>query len=568
MIKTKRIWTAVIVLCMIFTLIPLSAFAENPYEGSCGKNLNWTYDTEKRTLTISGNGAMPNYPASSTAGSIAPWLNSTVIKKSLEKVEISNGVTNIGEYAFYDCENLKSVTIPDSVTSIGEGAFYCCAALTSITIPGSVTIIDDEAFSHCTGLTNVIIPGNVINIGESAFSSCDNLTSVTIQNGTKSIGTFAFSGCGNLENITIPDSIVSIGDQAFYATAYYNKWYDNSEQCNVLYIGHHLIKVDEWALNKSILEGSISGDYTVTTGTKTIAGCAFNGCDKLTSITIPDSVVSIGNHAFESCSGLTDMTIPESVTNIGDYAFYICSKLTDINVEAGNTAYCSENGILYRKEKTEIIRFPQNKSDTSFIIPNGVKSIACGAFSDCSNLTNITIPNSVKSIGDDAFNTCKALTSVTIPDGVLRIGKKTFYGCERMTSVTIPNSVLIIEEGAFENCLKSIKVNYIGSENEWNEVIGAGKNILSSTNINYLSGISVAYSDDGQIIVKPLNIEKGKTVILAFYSGDKFIDMKSKIYDGTTKITFETNQAYTHAKAMVWESLDSMIAVCGAKILE
>lgn len=558
MFKMKRVWAAVTVLCMLMTLISLTAFAENPYEGSCGKNLNWTYDTEKRTLTISGNGAMPNYPASSTAGSIASWLNSTVIKSNLEKVEISNGVTSIGEYAFYYCQNLKSVTIPDSVTSIGEGAFYYCTALTSITIPGSVTSIGKEAFSWCNGITSIEIPGSVTSIGEYAFSSCDKLTSVTIQNGAKNIGTFAFSGCVNLENITLPDSVVSIGDNAFKRTRLYN---DDSEW-EVLYIGNHLIKADDWALNK----GNIS-DYVIKPGTKTIADYAFIGCDELKSITIPDSVVSIGNYAFESCSGLTGMAIPKNVIRIGNCAFQTCIGLTNISVADGNSAYCSENGILYNKEKTEIICFPKNKSDNSFEIPDGITTISDGAFERCWNLTNVTIPNGVKTIGGDAFNYCRALTSITIPDGVTSIGNYTFFNCSSLTSVTIPNSVTSIGEYAFNKCNKLKNANYIGSKEDWGDIYKGENHSISDSIITYCKGIKAVQLNSGNIAVEPINTEKGKTVILALYNGDKFVDMQFGIYNGT-KITFETDKTYTHAKAMVWESLESMIPVCGAKTAE
>ena len=496
----------------------------------------------------SGTGDMYDYNSYSAS---APWKN---FSSEIAIINIGEGVTSIGTYAFYYCQGLTSATIPGSVISIGDSAFNRCSSLTSVIIQNGVTSIGDDAFNDCTGLTSVTIPGSVTSIGDHAFDSCSSLTSITIPDGVKSIGAFAFYWCGKLESITLPDSVTSIGDQAFYKTACYN---DDSEW-DVLYIGNHLIKADT----------NISGAYSINPGTKTIGDCAFYYCKGLKSITIPDSAVSIGNQAFYSCSGLNSIIIPKSVTSIGDYAFQVCVNLTEISVDTDNTAYCSENGILYNKEKTEIICFPNKKQDTLFTIPNSVTSIAYGAFSDCRNLTSITIPNSVTSIGNDAFNTCSGLTSVTIPDSVTSLGNKAFFGCSSLTSVTIPNSVTSIGEYAFSDCNNLNEVNYIGSEADW-AAITKGQNYSIAENIiKYCKGINVVPSDDGRrIVVRPINIESGKTVTLALYDGNKFIEMQSMIYGGT-EIPFTTDKAYTCAKVMVWNSLNEMSPECGVKIVE
>lgn len=545
MFKRKQVQAVVIAFCMVMTLVSMPVFAQVT-SGKCGETVSYSYDFSTNALTITGTGDMKQYSLTSPA----PWDS---FCEDIVSLNIESGVKSIGSYAFYYCKGLINVKIPDSVTTIGEYAFLECVSLASVTIPNSVTNISKGSFQNCDCLTGVTIPSNVINIDEYAFSSCNSLTNVTIQNGTKSIGIFAFSGCRNLNNITLPDSVVSIGDNAFQYTGLYN---DDSEW-EVLYIGNHLIKANT----------NISGDYNIKPGTKTIADCAFYYCDSLTEITIPDSVVSIGNHVFELCSGLTEMTIPESVTNIGDYAFQSCIGLTNISVADGNSAYCSENGILYNKEKTEIICFPKNKSDNSFEIPDCITAIADGAFERCWNLTNITIPNGVKTIGDDAFNYCRALTSITIPDGVTSIGNYTFFNCSSLTSVTIPNSVTSIGEYAFNKCNKLKNVNYIGSETDWVGIDKGTNYSIPDSIITYCKGIKAVQLNSGKIAVEPINTKKGKTVILALYNGDKFVDMQFGIYDGK-EITFETDKTYTRAKAMVWESLDSMIPVCGAKTAE
>ena len=201
---------------------------------------------------------------------------------------IPQGITAIGNSAFFCCDSLISVAIPDSVISIRDSAFSCCKSLTSITIPDSVTSIGDETFSSCVSLTSVTIPDSVTSIGDSAFSSCVSLTSVTIPDSVTSIGNIAFSFCTSLTSITIPDSVTSIGDGAFYA------------------------------------------------------------CYSMTSITIPDSVTSIGDWAFSSCTSLTSITIPDSVTFIGDNAFSGCPNLT-LTVPRNSYAaeYAKTNNIPY-----------------------------------------------------------------------------------------------------------------------------------------------------------------------------------------------------------------------------
>ena len=177
---------------------------------------------------------------------------------------------------------------------------------------------------------------------------------------------------------------------------------------------------------------------------------AFKNCYSLTSVTIPESVTSIGGDAFEYCRSLTSVTIPESVTAIGVSVFGGCSKLESIEVAAGNANYVSQGGILYNKEKTEIVEVPQGIKG-SVTISEGVTSIDSSAFEDCRSLTSVTIPASVTYIGSQAFYYCTSLASVTIPTSVTYIGSQAFYYCTSLTSISIPTSVTSIGDKAFEN---------------------------------------------------------------------------------------------------------------------
>ena len=230
-------------------------------------------------------------------------------------VIIPDYIQTIDSKAFFGCSFIRSVSIPDSVTSIGERAFEGCTGLTSVTIPGSVTGIGDSAFKGCTGLTSVTIGNGVTSIGGIAFFGCTGLTSVTIPDSVTSIGWIAFEDCTGLTSVTIPDSVTSIGGDAFYTTGYYNN--ESNWENDVLYIGNYLIEA----------KNSISGSYVIKSGTVCIVRVAFSGCTGLTSVTIPDSVTSIGIKAFAGCTGLTSVTIPDSVTSIGERAFEGCNKL-------------------------------------------------------------------------------------------------------------------------------------------------------------------------------------------------------------------------------------------------
>jgi len=170
------------------------------------------------------------------------------------------------------------------------------------------------------------------------------------------------------------------------------------------------------------------GEFEIDKATGTIV--SYKGND--TSLVIPSElegieIKRIGFIAFNSCDKLTTMTIPNSITYIG---FLNCKSLASIIVGDNNKNYTSIDGVLFNKSKTELIKYPQGKANTNYIIPDSVKSIDTYAFYGCKNLTSIDIPNSVTSIGQYAFESCTSLTSITIPDSVTSIGKNTFYNCK------------------------------------------------------------------------------------------------------------------------------------------
>ena len=345
----KKLFTLIVAICAT-TL----AWADK--SGSCGENVTYSFVSSTGTLTISGTGAMKDY---NDYISQVPWY---AYRSSIKKVVINNGVTSIGDGTFESCTGLTSVTIPNSVTSIGSGAFASCRELTSITIPNSVTSIGDWAFYNCTGLTSVTIPNSVTSIGNYVFSGCTGLTSIEIPNSVTSIGDFAFADCKGLTSITIPNSVTSIGGMAFYGcTGLTSVTIPNSvtsigssafSGCT----GLRSINVAEDNLNYTSIDGVLyskdkktlimcpngkTGSITIPNSVTSIGGSAFYRCTGLTSIEIPNSVTSIGEYAFYGCAGLTSVTIPNSVTSIGRQAFYNFTGLTSMTVEATKPPYYS-----------------------------------------------------------------------------------------------------------------------------------------------------------------------------------------------------------------------------------
>lgn len=312
-----------------------------------------------------------------------------------------------------------------SVTSIGSAAFYYCSNLTSVTIPNSVMTIGGNAFSGCSGLTTMIIPNSVTSIEDWAFYGCSSLIYLTIPYGVISIGNNVFYGCTSLLSIEIPNSVTNIGKSAFFETGWYNNQPDG-----ILYLDNWLIG---YKGEKPL------GNLAISEGTRCIAGGALTDCNDLTSVTIPNTVISIGDGAFSGCSGLTSVTIPNSVTNIGEGAFQNCSGLPSLTIP--NSVTTIGDGA-----------FGECSSLISITIPNNMTSIGQGMFSGCSSLAKITIPNTVTNIGGSAFYGCSSLSSITIPDRVSKIGSHAFFRCYALATVNIPNGVTSIEGHVFREC--------------------------------------------------------------------------------------------------------------------
>ena len=398
------------------------------------------------------------------------------VPESLKKVLITNG-TSINSFTFRGCSSIESINIPDSVTTIGELAFDGCTSLESITISDNVTFIGRAAFYDCSSLESITIPDGVTSICESTFSGCTSLKSITFPDSLSSIDAYAFNGCTYLKNITIPDNVITIHSSAF----------SGCRNIAMATLPAHII------------------DYIPQNSLKTIV------------ITSGDS---IEDSAFYGCSSLESITIPDSVTSIGDFAFYGCSSLESIHVNEGNTTYHSEgNCLIETQSKTLILG-----CKSSIIPSNGsVTSIGNNAFNGCISLKSITIPSSVVSIGSWAFFNCVSIKEILIADSVEYIGADAFYNCCLLEEVVVPENVEEIGESAFFGCdsLESITLPFIGTSDD----------IEDETLFSYIFGVSSYWVPE---TLKNVTITNESFVIDNAFSGCEYI--KSITINGNAKI--------------------------------
>ena len=420
---------------------------------------------------------------------------------------IPDSVTHIKDSAFSG-SIITAVTIPDSVVYIGDRAFHF-TNLTSVTIPGSAAHIGRDVFSHNESLTSVIISEGVATIADSMFTWCRNLASISIPDSVTRIEDFAFSDIAMTE-ISLSDNVTYLSDWAF------GNW-RSLENINVAENNPAYSSLDGVLFNKAKTELILrpygqSGAYNIPTGVLLIGNYAFSnsgttgvtildsvthigtaafGQTAITSVIIPGSVQYIGDSAFGSCAELESVVISEGVEHIGSWAFSGCSALrsidipgsvthigarafedmhvtvmegrgfgashsyfTAINVAKNNPAFSSLYGVLFNKDKTELIRFPEGKplENGEYIIPDSITVIREGAFRRSFELVSVRIPNNVTHIGAEAFEFCANLFSVVLSDNMTSIENRLFMGCGNLESIIIPENVTSIGENAFSGC--------------------------------------------------------------------------------------------------------------------
>ena len=355
------------------------------------------------------------------------------------------GIRGMQERAFVGCHSLASVEFPDSLERIPTGAFSNCTGLASVSFGSGLAEIGDSAFEYCLQLASVEFPDSLESIGAGAFCNCTNMTKASFGTGLKKVGDRAFERCNNLTEAVFSEGLESIGSGAF-------------ETCERL--TKAVIPQSVRAIADRTFSGCVRLESAEIPGkTKTIGEQAFSACWNLPSVSFPEGLTSIGKEAFSRCYLLGSVTIPASVTEIGEEAFGQCRGMAEIRVAADNSAYSSEDGILFDKDKTRLIRCPGGKAGLLTILPN-VQRIEARAFYDCDRIVSVTISNGlpyrgVAYIGEEAFSSCGHLQSIDLGTEVKNIGKETLAYCTNLTSVKMSSGVTNIGERAFALCASS-----------------------------------------------------------------------------------------------------------------
>lgn len=358
------------------------------------RDFTYTYEGQTITYTVIDENART---CMTKAGDFSTGGNSVtgdlILPSNPHDGDIEFTLTQVGDFAFFKCDELTSVSLPTTITSLGDYAFCQCKKMTSVNIPDAVTYIGIAAFSGCRQLSStIIIPDAVTEIGHSSFADCWNIETIKIGNSLKEIQTSSFYSCLSLKNLTIGNSVEKIGSMAFKNCGDLTDIYIPA---SVRYIDYE--PFEDTGLNKVEFESIES-----------LCNIEFQG---------PGSNPSAyARYLYINGEEVTDLVIPNSVTSIGNYAFINCRSISSVNMG------------------------------------NSITAIGEGAFSNCTGLTEIVIPNSVTTIGESAFAGCTGLNSIILGSALTSIKDNTFSGCENINRIVIPNSVTTIGSGAFQDC--------------------------------------------------------------------------------------------------------------------
>lgn len=393
--------------------------------------------------------------------------------KTLTAVYVPSTVKDIGDSAFFGCNNLDRVSIQGGNLKIGNRAFAGCRSLKRVVFNGAAAELGDYAFWHCSKIA-IYYTQNVTAIGECAFIG-SGLSGELDLRGVKNIKSGAFNGC-EITSITIGKNLSEIGPSAFFNCDDLNEIKLSDENDEYVYVDGCLIRRSDNTLvlglaSAVIPETVISiGDYAfayrknlseiaIPSSVTAIGSYAFANCENLKTIEVSESVKSIQSCVLKNCVSLTKATW-RTLVSVTDSAFEGCSALTDVKLsnvaKIGERAFSGCIGlkeIILPQSLTEIGEYAFNKTAlASITLPQSIDKVGNGWFSDCKYLETVNFDGKIKEIGNSAFIGCISLKNIEIPSSVVSIGNSAFYGCTSLKNIEIPSSVVSIGNFAFRGC--------------------------------------------------------------------------------------------------------------------
>lgn len=414
-----------------------------------------------------------------------------------------------------------AIVFDSALTTIGENAFYSCSNLTSITIPEKVKSIGNSAFGYCTSLGNVALPEGLESIGNNAFSNCTSFSSVTVPASVTSLGSGIYQSCKG--SLTI--------------------------NCDIQ---------DSYNSNSSPFTGAAFSKVTISEGVTHVGKYAFYGNSSLTSVTLPESLLTIGAQAFYR-SGLANITIPDGVLSIGNEAFYNCQSLLKAKVGRGVStlpqgifnacAYMTSVELSEGLLKIDQSAFYQCQSLLKVTIPDSVTEIASSAFQGCDKLMQLNLGSGLQTIGSNAFNGCTSLLTLDIPEGVTTIGQQAFYYCTSLVSTTLPSTITNIEQNSFQYCTgtATIKFNIPSGSYNSSRLYSSFSKIIFSEDVTMIG----AYALSGSVSLTSIELPSSLVSIgeSAFYNctmlrsvaiPDSVMIIGRSAFNGCTSLTTAT----------------------------
>ena len=611
----KRFWILIVsIIAFLSSMFPLSGFAETGSDYFTYKVVDGYAAIVSASTELSGRVEVPSVLGGYQVKEIAE--RAFYKCNGISEISIPSGIETIGNTAFGYCRNLEKVVIADSVTEIGRYAFRNCDKMTSIKLSSGLKALSSDIFNNCRAIVAIEIPEEITTFNNYAFRNCTSLEKINISENVTKIASGTFTGCTALKEINVDEN-------------------------NAKYTSIDGILFDK---NKTKLEYYPCAhgiDYDIPETVLDISSEAFRGNKNLVRVSIPSQISKIDSIMFLGCSSLsridvaennahfvsvdgvlydkeksklivypatqpTEYKLPDTLIEIDENAFRD-SSIINLYVSNTNTLFASDNGVLFNKDKTELVSFPRGRTG-EYAVPDTVERIGEHAFIQCNNLTNvmlpvklkeiaadaflecgllsITIPENVITIGDSAFGDCHSMTEVTFKGaltsiesgafnnctqlrsvsllaGTVAIKESTFYNCSSLKYIIIPNSIKSIEYGAFGNIFTELEIYYSGTEEEWNQItIEEDNDVLSGATVHYGSSLlpktfvcaETAEVTDKCVVYKiiPLNAPVNTTVTLGIYRGNRLVDVKCVSYDGRP-LELDTNEKDCTAKVFLWD---------------
>ena len=471
----------------------VTLYAHWTASSACGENVTWTL--ENGVLRVSGTGEMYDFDSVDNV----PWYPR---RAEIRSVETGEGVTSVGNYAFYDfstletasflsverigrmsfyiCRNLREISWPQSLRTIDAYAFCYCDSLNALTLPDGLETIRYHAFHGCENLQSVHVPGSVKTL-EDAFDSCKNLTSVTLAEGIQEIESHTFDYCYALEDVSIPESVTKIGYSAFgnsyvLKDVYYggspSTWMAIDIGYSNEYLKNATIHFGKRAENERFLTFEPNGGR-LTLKQKVV----YNGspCGELPVPSRLSSSFAGWYTALEGGTRIDAETVANFSTDSKLYARWETTSKCGDNITwtlTDGVMTLSGSGAMYHYGSGTANETPwqaHKQEIVSIVVNNGITAIGNSAFSGCAALESLTLPEGLQTIGSSAFSGCAALESLTLPEGLQTIGGSAFYGCSSLTEIVLPDGITTLGGGAFAKCASLRKVTIPSSLTELNK---------------------------------------------------------------------------------------------------